>query len=175
MSNNTKNVKNVMSKDEINERIERLLSSRNVLMDCLGSEFKCEDIVKLRNIFVTKDFLNEYSQNDEGRLFAWGNKYHVCSAEFHYMKLYAEEYTYTQYNMGHSLYVEHINGFIVINTNNLKHNPNIEIRCQPEDIGHLIGKGGAHINILKEYVNKKLEFFGYDLRVRSIRAKKITN
>lgn len=153
-----------------------------IIEEHLGKKFitHLDKLLENRNVFITMDMLNEkdFGQEREGnpnKVFGYimEQRISVHPDMFHYIKVYAQIKTVLNYNVNHSLYINHINGFIIVDTNKLKYNSEVDVNSNPEDIGHLIGKGGSHIMQLRNEINTILKEFDIKERVKFVKAYKI--
>ena len=153
-----------------------------IIEEHLGKNFikHLDKLLENRNVFITMDMLNErdFGQEIEGnpnKVFGYvmGQRISVHPDTFHYIKIYAQIKTILNYNVNHSLYINHINGFIIVDTNKLKYNSEVDVKANPEDIGHLIGKGGSHIMQLRNEINTILKEFDIKEQVKFVKAYKI--
>ena len=131
---------------------------KNRVYHMAGKQFDISSITSLRNTFITQSFVNKKDEKEQYKLFFRGD-YELNYQEFPVLENYAKLYTEENFNKNHSVFIKHINGFIVFNVNDIsKGNPTIIVYSDKNDLGHLIGKSGSAIKELEKTISMELSF-----------------
>lgn len=156
-------------REELNDKKDFL---KKMIMDYCGPKFMLTEICSLRNYWVNRDNINEMNIDAE---YGWGQDCDLPVYIFPHLKEYIKLEMELNYNIEHSLFVPVHEGFMVIDTDRLRYNWNIEVKVDELDMGKFIGSGGVNIEYVKNYINRSLSDRGSKIICKKITALKIEN
>ena len=129
------------------EPIEVMKNLEKEIYESLGKDFKLQELCSVvRNAFITQEYLNLI-----GGGYKFGNSRRIEIHEFNLISLYVEKYCELNFNKKFSLFVDHVFGFIVIDTNSIE--SNLTIKAIQFEISKLSDMEKNNIEI---YFNNKI-------------------
>lgn len=156
------------------EQAETIALLEEAIKYRVGRDFKLKDVEEYRNVFINCSYLNEYITDPDGPdHFSFGQHTMFGPEALDSLRGYMYEVIKRDFNIEHSMYISHHNGFLVIDTKTLRHTETLDIWCEPDFVGQLIGKKAAGIKKLIQKINEQLKFAGSKLEVSKINILKI--
>lgn len=141
------------------EQMKLMKNLEKEIYESLGKDFKLQELcLGIRNTFITQEYLNLI-----GDSYKFGNSSRIDIHEFNLISLYIEIYSELNFNKNHSLFVDHLFGFMIIDTDSIR--SNLSIKAIRSEIGHVIGQKGFHLLKLKEKIKKETGIEVKNIRV----------
>lgn len=156
------------------EQAETIALLEEAIKYRVGRDFKLKDVESFRNVFINCSYLNEYIVDPDGpNYFSFGQHTMFGPEALDSLRGYMYEVIKRDFNIEHSMYIAHHNGFLVIDTNSLRHTETLDIWCEPDFVGQLVGKKANGIKRLIQKINEQLSQAGSKLKVSKINVLKI--